>query len=219
MRLKGLFVGIAGLAVIAALAACSQQEIVVDGSRPTGTAAPGSTPTTQPHDETASLAEQVASRLNTAPVAALGPVERRTLLGIGLRAAGLTAEEAGCITSDPQVGDDPGVASPIQGVPPAVIGRCVAGPRLAQLASNPSLDLGAISLDDLSAVMAPALRAALEAAGLQPAEADCVAKATSAAVDPSGLAGLLASSAKMPSIDAATVTRCIGASRLAELAG
>lgn len=211
------------LGVLLGAAGCSRQEIVVDGDRPAGTAQSGSPTVSSGGAPAASGAtdEQVArviTRLAVAPIQGLGPAERRTLLAIGLRAAGLTAEEAGCITSDPRVGDDPTAASPVQGVPPEVLAKCLPGPRLSALASNPSLDLGAIDLDDLGAVITPAARSALEAAGLQPAEADCVAKAAAAKVDVVGLAALLGDVGTVPAIDAATVTRCIGASRIADLA-
>lgn len=207
---------------------CSRQEIVVDGNRPadagqagSSTLPAGGASSASPADLGGATEEQVArviTRLAAAPIKGLGPADRRALLAVGLRAAGLTAEEAGCITSDPLVGDDPTAASPVQGVPPEVLAKCLPGSRLSVLASNPSLDLGAIDLDDLGAVITPAARSALEAAGLQPAEADCVAKAAAAKVDVVGLAGLLGGVGTVPPIDAATVTRCIGASRIADLA-
>lgn len=225
---RGPIVGGLALVVLLGASACSREEIVVDGSRPGATTqSVPSTPSTEdaggtatnPGEAPTSAAARVAARLSAAPVGALAPAERRSLLAIGLRAAGLTAEEAGCITSDPRVGNDTSVASPVQGVPPDVLAKCVPGPRLAELATNPSLDLGAISAGDLAAVVTPAVTSALAAAGLQPAEADCVAKAATAAVDVSGLGAFLGGSATVPTIDAAMVTRCVGASRIAELAG
>lgn len=222
--------GIAVVVLILGAGACSREEIVVDGGRradaaqagsstsPSGNASTGAGGAADSGDVTGEQVDRVIARLSAAPISGLGSAERRTLLAVGLRAAGLTAEEAGCITSDPQVGDDPTAASPVQGVPPEVLGKCVPGPRLSELASNPSLDLDAIDVTDLGAVITPAVRSALEASGLQPAEADCVAKAAAAKVDVVGLAGLLGGVGTVPPIDAATVTRCIGASRIAELA-